>query len=132
MIQIFARTYISFLNRSSEGQFKQINANISQISFLKRGFSVGAIVGSRVYSNTRATLFTHYPTVWTVTCSVVGTGVLVVVTIARDHPFYPVGQFRRICAGHKFPPFLLVGRLCDNCFLNHSTVFFLKDATEQM
>ncbi len=36
------------------------------------------IVGSRVYSNTLATLFTHYPTVWTVKCSVVGTRVLAV------------------------------------------------------
>ncbi len=35
-------------------------------------------VGSRVYSNTLATLFTHYPTVWTVKCSVVRTRVLAV------------------------------------------------------
>ncbi len=49
------------------------------------------------------------------------------VTIARDseseYPFYLVGQFCRIWAGHLFSPFLKVGRLCDNCFLNLSTVF---------
>ncbi len=37
-----------------------------------------AIGFSRVYSNTLATLFAHYPTVWTVKCSVVGTRVLAV------------------------------------------------------
>ncbi len=36
------------------------------------------IVGSRVYSNALATLFTHYPTVWAVKCSVVGTRALAV------------------------------------------------------
>ncbi len=36
-----------------------------------------AIVGSRVYGNTLATLFAHYPNVWTVERSVVGTRVLV-------------------------------------------------------
>ncbi len=49
------------------------------------------------------------------------------VTLARgsdfNYPFNPVGQFRRICAGHKFSPFLSVGRLCGNCFLSRSTVF---------
>ncbi len=49
------------------------------------------------------------------------------ITIARDskseHPFYPVGQFPRICAGHSFSLFLLAGRFCDACFLNQSTVF---------
>ncbi len=49
------------------------------------------------------------------------------VTIARDseseYPFYLVGQFCRIWAGHLFSPFPKVGRLCDNCFLNHYTVF---------
>ncbi len=49
------------------------------------------------------------------------------VTIARDsvsdYPFNPAGQFRRICAGHLFSPFLQLGRLCDNCFLNYSSVF---------
>ncbi len=48
------------------------------------------------------------------------------VTIARDseseYPFYFVGQFCRIWAGHLFSPFLKVGRLCGNCFLNHSTL----------
>ncbi len=41
-------------------------------------YCTSIIVGSRVYSNTLATLFTHYPTVWIVKCSVVGTRVLVV------------------------------------------------------
>ncbi len=49
------------------------------------------------------------------------------VIIARDseseYPFYLVGQFCGIWAGHLFSPFLKVGRLCDNCFLNISTVF---------
>ncbi len=49
------------------------------------------------------------------------------VIIARDseseYPFHPIGQFNRVRAGHFFSPFLKVGRLCDNCFLNHSTVF---------
>ncbi len=57
------------------------------------------------------------------------------VTIARDpeseYPFYLVGQFCRIWAGHLFSLFLKVGRLFDNYFLNHSTVL-LTDATEQM
>ncbi len=35
-----------------------------------------AIVGSRVYGNPLATLFTHYPIVWTVKSLVVGTRVL--------------------------------------------------------
>ncbi len=37
-----------------------------------------ALVGSRVYGNTLATLFAHYPNVWTEERSVVGTRVLVV------------------------------------------------------
>ncbi len=49
------------------------------------------------------------------------------VTIARDSesecPFCLVGQFCRMWAGHLFSPFLKVGGLCDNCFLNHSIVF---------
>ncbi len=36
------------------------------------------IVGSRVYSNTLATLFADYPTEWTVKRAVVGTSVLAV------------------------------------------------------
>ncbi len=54
-------------------------------SLTKLSLSVGSgsyctsiIVGSREYSNTLATLFTHYPTVWAVKCSVVGTRVLAV------------------------------------------------------
>ncbi len=49
------------------------------------------------------------------------------VTIARgsetEYPFYLVGRFCRIWEGHIFSPFLKVGRLCNNCFLNHSTIF---------
>ncbi len=41
-------------------------------------YCTSIIVGSRVYSNTIATLFTHYPTVWAVKGSVVGTKVLAV------------------------------------------------------
>ncbi len=37
------------------------------------------------------------------------------VAITRDseseYPFYPVGQFRRICAGPLFPPFLIGGEI---------------------
>ncbi len=57
------------------------------------------------------------------------------VTVARDsesgYPFYTMGRFRRICVGHLFSPFIFVGRLCDNSFLNRSTVL-LKDATEEI
>ncbi len=42
------------------------------------GYCTSVIVGSGVYSNTLATLFTHFPTVWKVKCSVVGTRVLAV------------------------------------------------------
>ncbi len=49
------------------------------------------------------------------------------VTKTRDseyeYPFYLLGQFCRIWAGHLSSPFHKVGRLCDNCLLNHSTVF---------
>ncbi len=49
------------------------------------------------------------------------------VTIARDsepeYPFHPVGKCYRVRAGHLFSPFLKVGRLYDNCFLNHYSVF---------
>ncbi len=49
------------------------------------------------------------------------------VIIARDYesqnPFHPVGQFYRVRAGHLFSPFLKMERLCDNFFLNRSTVF---------
>ncbi len=41
-------------------------------------YCTSAIVGSRVYGNTLATLFTHYPTVWIVERSVVETRVLAV------------------------------------------------------
>ncbi len=41
-------------------------------------YCTNAIVGPRVYGNTLATLFTHYPIVWTVKRSVVGTRVLAV------------------------------------------------------
>ncbi len=51
--------------------------NVS-LSVSSGSYCTSVIVGSRVYSNTLATLFTHYPTVWKVKCSVVGTGVLVV------------------------------------------------------
>ncbi len=36
-------------------------------------YCTSVIVGSSVYSNTLATIFTHYPTVWTVKRSVFGT-----------------------------------------------------------
>ncbi len=49
------------------------------------------------------------------------------VTVARDseseYPFNLVGQFCRIWSGRLLSPFLKVERLCDNCFLNQSTVF---------
>ncbi len=37
-----------------------------------------SIVGTRVYGNPLATLFTHYPIVWTVKSSLVGTRVVTV------------------------------------------------------
>ncbi len=48
----------------------------SSLSVSSGSYCTSIIVGSRVYSNTLATLFTYYPTVWTVKCSVVGTRVL--------------------------------------------------------
>ncbi len=45
------------------------------------------------------------------------------VTIARDsvheYPFYPVGQFPRICTGHPN-----LGNLYDNCFLSHCSFYW--------
>ncbi len=51
------------------------NLNLSVSS---GSYYTSIIVGSIVYSNALATLFTHYPTVWAVKCSVVGTRVLAV------------------------------------------------------
>ncbi len=48
------------------------------LSVSSGSYCTSKIAGSRVYSNTLATLFTHYPTVWAVKCSVVGTKVLAV------------------------------------------------------
>ncbi len=48
------------------------------LSVSSGSYCTSIIVGSTVYSNTLATLFTHYPTVWAVKCSVVGTRVLAV------------------------------------------------------
>ncbi len=58
----------------------QIGSTLTKFSL---GFSSGcyctsSIVGSRVYGNPLATLCTHYPIVWTVKGSVVGTRVLAV------------------------------------------------------
>ncbi len=39
-----------------------------------------------------------------------------------DEAFY-FEKFHMICAGHQFSPFLNVGRVSGNYFLNHSTVF---------
>ncbi len=39
-------------------------------------YCTSSIVGTRVYGNPLATLFTHYPIVWTVKSSVVGTRVV--------------------------------------------------------
>ncbi len=55
----------------------------SSLRNLSLGVSSGSycksiIVGSRVYGNTLATWFAHYPTVWTVERSVAGTRVLAV------------------------------------------------------
>ncbi len=44
-------------------------------------YCTSIIVGFRVYSNTLATLFTHFPTVWAVKCSLVGTRVLAVLLL---------------------------------------------------
>ncbi len=68
-------------------------------------YCTSSIIGFRVYGNTPATLFTHYPIVWTVKRSAVGTRALAAwVTTARgsdsEYPFYPAGQFHRIFAGH--------------------------------
>ncbi len=71
------------------GQFYRVRAGhlwcqmCSSLTNLNLSVSSGSyctslIVGSGVYSNTLATLFTHYPTVWKVKCSVVGTRVLAV------------------------------------------------------
>ncbi len=55
-------------------------------------------------------------------------------TIARDseseYPFQPVGQFYRSRAGHLFSPYLKVGRLCDNCFLNQFDNLFFTDGCD--
>ncbi len=71
------------------GQFHRVRAghlwcqmclsltNLS-LSVSKSSYCTSFIVGPRVYSNTLAALFTQYPTVWTVKCSVVGTRVLAV------------------------------------------------------
>ncbi len=58
----------------------QICSSLTNLSFSvsSGSYCTSIIVGSRVYSNTLATLFTHDPTVWTVKCSVVGTRVLAV------------------------------------------------------
>ncbi len=69
------------------GQFYRVRAGhlwcqmCSSLTNLSLSFSSGSyctsvIVGSRVYSNTLATLFTLYPTAWTGKCSVLGTRVL--------------------------------------------------------
>ncbi len=59
-----------------------INTNqrcsLTYIHLFIRCYSASSIVGSRVYGNPLATLFTHYPTVWTVKSSVLGTSVLAV------------------------------------------------------
>ncbi len=71
------------------GQFYRVRAGhlwfqmCSSLTNLSLSVSSGSyctrvIVGSRVYSNTPATLFTHNPTVCTAKCSVVGTRVLAV------------------------------------------------------
>ncbi len=77
------------------------------LSVSSGSYCPSAIFGSRVYGYPIATLFTHYPIVWTVKSSAVGNNIgcaLARVTIARDsesdYPFYPVGQCRRTCAGH--------------------------------
>ncbi len=58
----------------------QMCSSLTNLNFSVSGSSycTSIIVGSRDYSNALATLFTHYPTVWAVKCSVVGTRVLAV------------------------------------------------------
>ncbi len=63
------------------GQFYRVSAghiwfqmysgltNLS-LSVSSGSYCASLIAGFRVYSNTLATLFIHYPTVWTVMCSV--------------------------------------------------------------
>ncbi len=71
------------------GQFRRISAGHlwSQVGLSLRYLSLcvnsgcyctNVIVGSRVYGNTLATLFTHYPIVRTMKRPVVGTNVLAV------------------------------------------------------
>ncbi len=65
------------------GHFYRVRAGHLWYQMLKKIVSSGSycasvIVGSKVYSHTLATLFTHYPTVWTMKCSVVETRVLAV------------------------------------------------------
>ncbi len=50
--------------------------SLTNLSVSSGRYCTSAITGSRVYGNTLATLFTHYPIVWTVKSSAVGTRVL--------------------------------------------------------
>ncbi len=58
----------------------QIGSSLTKLSLsVSSGrYCTSVIVGSRVYGNPLATFFTHYPIVWTVKSSVVGTRVWVV------------------------------------------------------
>ncbi len=123
------------------GQFYRVRAGhlwcqaCSSLTNLSLRVSSGSyctslIVGSRVYSNTCYLIYSLSHCVesevfsdrdQSICCDVAW------VSIARDtesvYPFHPVGQFCKIWAGHLSSPFLKVGRLCNNCFLNHPTVF---------
>ncbi len=62
-----------------EALMLKFNLNVSKFEHRSCSETKMVAIGfSRVYSNTFATLFAHDPTVWTVKCSVVGTGVLAV------------------------------------------------------
>ncbi len=96
----FARTCAGHLWCQIGSSLSKLSLNVSNGSYC-----TSAIVGFRVYGNTFATLFTHYPIVWIVKRSAVGTRALAAwVTTARgsdsEYQFYPAGQFHRICAGH--------------------------------
>ncbi len=58
----------------------QIGSSLTNLSLSVSSdiYCTSAVVGPRVYGNILATLFTHYPIVWTVKRSAVGTRVLAV------------------------------------------------------
>ncbi len=69
----FATAYLDDILIKSCSSFTNLSSSVSNGSYC-----TSIIVGSRIYSNTLVALFTHYPSVWAVKCSVVGTRVLAV------------------------------------------------------